>query len=76
MLLNQPKQKTRKRLPLQLEEKDWDRFEAVKKRAKDAGMQIDVEGALSAYLLRQIERAERTLKDVKPVTPADSEQVS
>lgn len=61
MLLRSPPKLQAKRLKILLPEADWRRLERIEQRATQAGMSLDITGALAAYLQRQIDRAEREL---------------
>ena len=50
-----------KRQTIRLPQSDWDRLAVVQSQAEEAGMALDIDGALADYLRRQIAAAEKTL---------------
>ena len=61
-----------RRHTLRLSQADWDRLDAIERRAKDAGMGLDTDGALADFLLRQIASAERKLANQLPEPTTDA----
>ena len=61
-----------RRHTLRLSQADWDRLDAIERRAKDAGMALDTDGALADFLLRQIASAERKLANQLPEPTTDA----
>jgi hypothetical protein len=61
MLLKSTPKLTPRRVTIRLPAESWQRLDRLEQQARDAGAEIDIEGALADYLLRQIGRTEREL---------------
>lgn len=69
MLLRHPPKTSTRRVTIRLPDDAWTRLDRHLRSARDAGAEIDIEGALADYLFRQIARAERQIGGVSACPP-------
>ena len=74
MLIKRKPQRSRRKFELCMIDRDWNRLDEVKEKAQEAGYDIDLEGTLTGYLLRQIDRAENELQKGNESSSAPTEQ--